>query len=125
MPLRGPASGGQAYGNVLDTHPELRAQTLHCEVTDVFGAQTIHLDGCFFTVVARNEGRPGVKSAKIFSTTLEVVSRGEARDWDFPISKTVVRPAGDAVESRKRPAMVVARGSSENSGWNHRKGSPP
>lgn len=75
---------GQACGNLLEQHPELRAETLHYEIREVSGNQTIHLDESFFTVAANCKGPLGVKSTKIISSTLRIISRGDAMDWDVP-----------------------------------------
>ncbi|MFH2067919.1 MAG: glycosyl hydrolase [Candidatus Omnitrophota bacterium] len=75
---------GQAGGNLLEKHPELRAETLYYEIREVLGGQTIHLDESFFTVAARCEGGSWKNSAKIISSTLDVISQGPERDWDVP-----------------------------------------
>lgn len=78
---------GQAGSNLLDKHPELRAETLHHEVREVMCGQTVHIQESFFTVVAQCEKAKNngwEHNAPILSSTLDIISYGEAVDWEVP-----------------------------------------
>jgi hypothetical protein len=74
----------QANGRVLKQHPELKAESLNWEITDVSGGTEFKVPDSFFAVAARLVIPGNNDTAMIQSKTLRLIGAGKSFVWEVP-----------------------------------------